>query len=108
MWYVCLLAEPDSPKNVVLTPRTVEMENVLMDVTWEPPDMANGIIENYNVYYRKLPWNVERVLRKDHCGLGALPLFSVQYKQCGCSLSTIYSRRSYIEPPDIYRTAGYI
>lgn len=64
------LAEPDRPRNLIVSPLDLEMRNIGLKVTWLEPENPYGILENYNIYYRVIPWNVTHVQHKNHCEYG--------------------------------------
>ncbi|XP_067952059.1 insulin-like peptide receptor [Watersipora subatra] len=60
-------SKPDRPRNLIVSPLDLEMRNIGLKVTWLEPENPYGILENYNIYYRVIPWNVTHVQHKNHC-----------------------------------------
>lgn len=67
LYSVCLCAEPSPPQKILVTSEELE-GNIALRVRWTEPVLPNGVIETYKVFYKKKPWELNRIYRKDFCG----------------------------------------
>lgn len=61
--------EPTPVENILVNAVNFD-DNVMLDVSWSPPSSPNGIIDTYYVYYKKVPYQTDRIAEKSFCGAG--------------------------------------